>query len=86
MAKRATAVAGKEQREEKGERGDYSSVVIVSLVKRASSQVQVECTQPGFGQVAEGSWGGLRIATETRVSGCRQVRSGKKRNFDDDVI
>ena len=67
-------------------RGDYSSVVIVSLVKRASSQVQVECKQPGFGQAAEGSWGGLRIATETRVSGCQQVRSGKKRNFDDDVI
>ena len=55
MAKRATAVAGKEQREEKGERGDYSSVVIVSLVKRASQQVQVEWEQPGSGQVAEGS-------------------------------
>ena len=54
MAKRATAVAGKEQREEKG-RGDYSSVVIVSLVKRASQQVQVKWEQPGSGQVAEGS-------------------------------
>ena len=75
-------MAGKEQREEKGERGLFVGG------HRVFGQEGITTSAGQMG--ATGLWasGGRELrrtggATETRVSGCAvRVRSGKKRNFE----